>query len=201
MTSLPSKSHPGADGGAEFNRIRARRRASQVKVLKAKAERGETDGTERALVRMGPANTRIITGQDDLSEWDDEELRRGQRRDKNGRFQGKDPVVVPKALHDELVRRTLIQANDIMRDNLGEAVCMLVALAKSPGVEAKDRLRAISMIMDRVMGKSPDKVEISGQSPWLVALQGGIVTVNGENSNGATVLEEDDVDDADFVDE
>lgn len=180
--------------------VRAKRRASTQSAIKAKAERGETHGNERALVRIGAATTKIITGQDDLSEWDDEELRQGQRRDKNGRFQGRTPKIVPKALHDELVRRTLIQANDIMRDNLEEAVCMLVALAKSPGVEAKDRLRAISMIMDRVMGKSPDKVEISGQSPWLVALQGGIVTMSGENGNGATVLEEDEADDADFVD-
>jgi hypothetical protein len=111
---------------------------------------------------------------------------------------GVTPKIVPKALHDELIRRTLLQANELMRENLPAAVEMLVALATNEGVEAKDRLRAISMILDRVMGKSPDKVEISGQSPWLVALQGGIVTMNG---NGAHAPEEDDIDDADFVDE
>lgn len=185
--------------GPEANRIRAKRRASQVRVLKAKAERGETDGTERALVRLGASNTRILTGQDDLSEWDDEELRMGQRRDKNGRFQGSAPRVVPKALHDELIRRTLIEANDLMRENLPAAVQMLVKIAKSPGVEAKDRLRAISMILDRVMGKSPDKVEISGQSPWLIALQAGVVHVSGNGAEDEPTQE--DIEDAEWEDE
>lgn len=179
--------------------VRAKRSAASPGAIAAKAARGETDGTERALVRMGRSNTRVITGQDDLSEWTDEELRQGQRYDKNGRFQGKAPVVVPKVLHDELVRRTLISANDLMRDNLEDAVKMLVKLAKSPGVEAKDRLRAISMIMDRVMGKSPDKVEISGQSPWLIALQAGVVHVNGDDE--PTEEDVEDIEDAEWVDE
>ena len=180
----------------KFNRtVRAKRRASGIGAITAKAARGEADGKERAVMRIGATNTRIITGQDDLSDWSDEELREGRRRDRNGAWQGVTPKIVPKALHDELVRRTLTSANETMRDNLEEAVRCLVQLATSEAIEAKDRLRAISMIMDRVMGKSPDKVEISGQSPWLVALQGGIVTVD----NDATP-EEEDVEDADWED-
>lgn len=168
-------------------------------------ENGTATGKERAVVRLGISTTRIITGQDDLSEWSDEELRAGRRRDKHGGWMGVEPKIIPKALHDELVRRTLFQSNELMREDLPEAVRMLVKLATSDAVEAKDRLRAISMIMDRVMGKSPDKVEISGQSPWLLALQGGIISMNGNaEGNGAHAPEEedlDDIDDADTVDE
>lgn len=39
----------------------------------------------------------ILDGVVDLSEWDDEEIFRGQRRSPNGRFQGKPPIVVPQA--------------------------------------------------------------------------------------------------------
>lgn len=180
----------------EANHLRAKRRNATVARLRVKAANGETDGSERGLIRLGASNTRILTGQDDLSDWDDEELRKGTRRDKNGKWQGKAPIVVPKALHDELIRRTMLHANEIMQDNLEEAVRELVHIATSEACEAKDRLRAISMIMDRVMGKPADKVEISGQSPWLVALQGGIVTMNG---NG--VVEEDDVDEAEWEDD
>lgn len=174
--------------------IRGKRRNSTQSAIKAKVERGEATGNERAVVRIGAAATRIITGQDDLSEWDDEELRMGQRRDKNGRFQGRVPKIIPKAIHDELVRRTLSDANELMRENLPAAVQVLVKLAKSNAVEPKDRLRAVNMIMERVMGKSPDKVEISGTSPWLVALQGGIVTVDNDAE------EEDDIEEAEWID-
>lgn len=134
---------------------------------------------------------------DDLSDWDDEELREGRRKDKHGGWIGRAPTIVPKALHDELVRRTLLNANELMRDNLEDAVRELVHIATSEACEAKDRLRAISMILDRVMGKAADKVEISGTVPWLMALQGGIVSLQDN------VAEEDDedIEDADWVDE
>jgi len=196
VRSLPRKASGTTASSAES--IRSKRNASTQGAIKAKVANGTATGKERAVVRLGLSTTRVITGQDDLSEWSDEELREGRRRDKHGGWMGVTPKIVPKALHDELIRRTLLQANELMRENLPAAVEMLVALATNEGVEAKDRLRAISMILDRVMGKSPDKVEISGQSPWLVALQGGIVTMNG---NGAHAPEEDDIDDADFVDE
>lgn len=163
---------------AESKSIRARRNASSQKAIRERAERGETHGNERALVRIGKANTRIITGQEDLSEWDEEELRRGQRRDKNGRFQGQAPKVVPKAIHDELVRRTLNKATELFNENLVTAVECLVDIVKGEDVEDKDRIRAASMILDRVMGKTPDKVELSAEvKPWQSAVSGGIVRI------------------------
>jgi hypothetical protein len=180
--------------GAASNTIRAKRRSSTVAALRKKAAAGETTGKERGLIRLGPANTRILTGMDDLSDWDDEELREGRRKDKNGAWVGRAPTIVPKALHDELVRRTLLNANEMMRENLEDAVRELVHIATSEACEAKDRLRAISMILDRVMGKAADKVEISGTVPWLLALQGGIVTVG----DAVDEESEDDIDEADW---
>lgn len=185
----------------EINKtVRAKRRNSTQKAIAAKAERGEATGTERALVRIGASNTRILTGQDDLSDWSDEELRQGRRASKDGTFDGRPPKVVPKALHDELIRRTLTNANDKMRENLEDAVQELCTIAVSEAVEAKDRLRAISMILDRVMGKSPEKVEISGQSPWLIALQAGVVTVNGNGAVQGEAALDEDIEDAEWED-
>jgi len=183
--------------GPKANSVRAKRRTMSQASIAAKIERGDANGEERVLVRMGKANTAVLMGTDDLSDWTDEELRYGRRLGKGGRFIGRPPKVVPKALHDELVRRTLASAQNLMRDNLEDAVEQLCIIARSPAVEAKDRLRAISMIMDRVMGKSPEKVEISGQSPWLVALQAGVVNVNGDGTVEAEAVEED-IEDADW---
>jgi len=161
--------------------------------LKRKAERGEADGTERALIRVGARNTAILIGEDDLSDWDEEELRRGQRRDKNGRFQGQPPKVVPKAIHDELVRRTLAKAEELMRENLYTAIEALVEIITGQDTEDRDKLKAIDMIMNRVMGKTPDRIQFSGaMKPWEIALRKGIVSTDDD------VL---DIDDADVVEE
>lgn len=159
--------------------IAAKRRQSRVSNIKARAEAGKDVSNERAYIRVGKRNTRILTGQEDLSEWSDEELKRGQRRDKNGRWQGRPPSVVPKPLHDELVRRTLKRANDVMRDSIDDAVKVLTNIVNDESVEPKDRLRAINMVLERVMGKTPDKVEVSGEAPWQIALNAGIVNVTG----------------------
>lgn len=175
--------------GATTRSIAAKRATTTVGAIKRKAAKGQATGKERASIRVGTGTTRLLTGQEDLSTWDDEELRRGQRRDRNGRFQGRQPRVVPKAVHDELVRRTLDQANKLFTENLVAAVEALCQIALDPGVEPKDRLRAVQMITDRSMGKSPEKVEVSADQPWLVALQGAIVSI------GATEATEDDDDD------
>lgn len=156
--------------------VRARKKASTPKAIREKAERGETNGNERALMRIGKTNTKIITGQEDLSLWSDEELRRGQRKDKHGQWKGRPPKIVPKAIHDELVRRTMEKAVGLMNDNLTEAVQCLIDIVKGSDVEDKDRIKAASMIIDRVMGRTPEKVELSATvKPWQQAVQGGIV--------------------------
>jgi len=90
---------------------------------------------------------------------------------------GKDPVVVPKVLHDELVKRTISKANSTMLENLNIAVDMLTSIVSGTDVEPKDKLTAIRMIMDRVMGKEPQKIEVGGEAKWQVAIQAGIVSL------------------------
>lgn len=175
-------------------RIAAKRANTTVGAIKRKQAAGTANGNERASIRIGKTNTRIMTGVEDLSEWDEEELRRGQRRNKNGRFVGRAPRVVPKAVHDELVRRTLSKAHELFRDNLVQAVQVLTELVTDPSVEAKDKLRAIQMITDRAMGKNPERVEISAEQPWLVALEGAIVSVDAVNDPAD---EDDDPEDQD----
>lgn len=140
--------------------VRARRAAVNVPRLKKRLEAGEDLDGVRALVRVGTMNTRILTGQEDLSVWDEEELLRGQRKDKNGRFQGRPPVVVPLAIHREITRRQMEKAAILMRDNVTEAVQCLIEIIKGAESEDKDRIKAAEMIMNRVMGTAPVKVEV-----------------------------------------
>lgn len=174
--------------------IRARRRAASPAALQKKREEGTLRGDERAFVRVGASASMVLAGEDDLSEWSDEELKRGMRcvqaGPRKGRFIGKPPVVVPKKLHDELVRRTLSKANMLMLENSERAVQVLVAIVDDETIDAKDRLVAVRMILDRVMGKAPERIDfsVSGDPEWLQALRGGIVSVENE----ADVIDVDD---------
>ena len=40
-------------------------------------------------IAIGQTNLAILRGEEDVSLWSDEELRRGQRRDKNGHWVGR----------------------------------------------------------------------------------------------------------------
>lgn len=176
--------------GTNFSKtIRAKRRASGVDQVIKKAARGERTA-KRAYVRMGEQNTNIITGRNDVSEWTEEELAAGRRMDKAGGWSGRPPAVVPKRVHDELVKRTLQSAQDHLRNNLEGVVEVLVDLALNENVEPKDRIRAINMVMDRVMGKVPDTVNLRPDMPWVNAITDGIVpTANGSID---TTLDDDD---------
>jgi hypothetical protein len=105
---------------------------------------------------------------------------------------------VPKALHDELVRRTISKTNQLMVNNLYAAVTVLTEIVSGADIEPKDKLTAIRMIMDRVMGKEPQKIEVSGEAKWQIAIQQGIISLpdalGGEPDDYAidTTYEEED---------
>lgn len=163
--------------------VRRKRRASRPDQIRGRLDAGASpeEVPQRAFMRMSRGNTLLLTGQDDISTWDDDELRRGQRKDKNGRFQGRRPKVVPTAVHNELVRRTLNRANEMLRENLHEAIKVLVEIAKDKRAEDKDRLRAVDMIMNRVMGKTPEKINITSEvEPWQEAMDDAVFIVPDE---------------------
>lgn len=160
-----------SDGrGADVLEIKRKRAASSLSNLKKKADAGEMHGKERALMRIGKQQTKLMTGQEDLSGWDDEELAAGRRRDKRGGLAGNQPKVVAKVLYDELIRRTLSTAHEMMRKDLVGAVALLGTIVRDDKAENKDRLKAAGMIIDRVMGKEPIKVDVEVQAKWEGAL-------------------------------
>lgn len=165
--------------GAPAGSIIAKRKACRPEAIES-AIAGGYNVPDRAWIQLSPRNTRIITGQEDLSEWDNEELRRGQKRDKNGKWQGRKPKTVPTALHDELTRRTIIDAKRLMRNAMIPACEMLAEVIKDEKASPRDRIKAATIILDRIMGKTPDQVEIKNTEadlPWLNAISESIITI------------------------
>src|SRR4051794_8597810 len=102
---------------------------------------------QRKLISVGKTSAAILNGDEDLSLWDDEELRRGYRRDKNGIWSGRKPKVVPRAIHDELVRRTLDEAGEVLRDSLVDAVQLYRQILNDVEAPLNLRLQAADKIV------------------------------------------------------
>jgi hypothetical protein len=171
----------GSRGGAQRGvdaRIRAKRAASYPENIRKRLEAGEDPENvpKRGFVRLGPTATRVLSGQESVSDWDDDEIKRGRRRDKNGGWQGRDPVVVPMALHEEAIKRTFEEAQELFRKGLVPAVKYLTSIVENEDVEDKDKLKAVQMILDRVLGKPVERVEINTEpEPWEDAVVASVV--------------------------
>jgi hypothetical protein len=150
-------------------------------------------------VRVGAVNTAILSGKLDLSVWGEDELIRGQRRAKNGKFQGRPPKIVPKAIHDELVRRRLSKAGDLLDESIVDAVLLLRQVVTDDEAQYADRIKAAQLIMDRVMGRAPQTVRLEVEPPWVAALAGAIAEAGPISP--PTPLELDEYDEAEEVEE
>jgi hypothetical protein len=126
-------------------------------------------------VYIGETNRAILSGAEDLSLWSEEELLRGQRKAKNGRWTGRPPKVVPLRVHEELTRRRLSTAYELLREDLVAAVQVLGEVVRDNEAPTKDRLRAAELIIERVMGKAPVKVELGVRTKFEEALEAMIV--------------------------
>lgn len=130
-------------------------------------------------VRLGQRNLAILRGEEELADWDEEELIRGQRRDKNGGWVGRPPKVVPRALHDELVRRKLSEGYQLLATNLVKAVEALGQIVGDPEADANARVKAATVIIERVMGKTPQPIVLAGMNEpkYMQVLRGHVRTI------------------------
>lgn len=151
---------------------------------------------ERHRVALSPSMSRVYRGEDDLSEWDEEELQRGKRR-VNGQFYGPDPTVLPRAIVDELNRRTFEQAYSIVRDDVEDAVRLWGDIVRDPDADMSLRLEASKEIANRILGKSVDRAQVEvalKQEPYLHALEVAIVGTEEDLAEVIDVEPEDEVD-------
>lgn len=123
------------------------------------------DGRD-AYIRVTGRYAMLINGLISVEDLDDEELARGQLKDKNGNFSGRPPKLIPQELVQAMRREWLGRAEAKLREALMDSgIGTLVALAKDRNVDESVRLRASQTIIDRCMGKVPDKIEFRSEDP------------------------------------
>lgn len=180
----------------------------RVGKIRKKVQDAEMRGVSpyRARQRISVTNTRIIAGEEDLQLWDLEELLEGRKRGKDGHFRGRKPVFVPKAVHDELMRRTLTDVNEIIRSAAIPAAERLKKMVEEElAVHFDDegrmyqegldgtQLRAVQEVLNRVLGKVKDNVEITATiRPWEQAIQGVHVVYDDSEIIDLNPVEDED---------
>ncbi len=106
-----------------------------------------------------------------MADLDEEELARGYPRAADGSFRNP-PVVIPKRVHDRLVRELFARADLKLRENLVDSVNVMTKIMKDPDVDPKTRLGASQWVYERLRGKVPD-VQITGDvKKWEEVFEG-----------------------------
>ena len=104
-----------------------------------------------------------------VKDLDDEELRYGKCRDRNGRIP-KPPnktEMVPLDLYDEMVAEHQKRTTEKLRQQMDIALDVMVGVMTDDTVEPKDRFAAAQYLFERVAGKTIERVAVTVQkAPW-----------------------------------
>lgn len=117
-------------------------------------------------VRLRGRYAELLSGKLSVEDLDDEEVAMGRLKAADGTFRGRPPVVVPAELVQAMRREWLSRAEDKLREALLErGIGTLTELAGSDRVDPAVRLRAAQALIERVMGKVPDKIQLAAEDP------------------------------------
>lgn len=103
-----------------------------------------------------------------LEDLDDEELMKGRVRDADGKFRRGDSRKIPKAFHEELMRRIIERGVGKMRSNYMAAVDVIVDdVIGDDTTDIRLRYEAAKYVIERLSGKTPDRVAVAlDMKPW-----------------------------------
>lgn len=118
---------------------------------------------EKALRAMTPRMRDLAEGRLRVEDLDWEELTRGQLRDASGGFRGSKPAMLPREWHDAITAEIVKGAQAQFRVNFDSTMNVLVAMALNPLTPAREKLAASQYIIERVIGKIPEKQEIKSE--------------------------------------
>ena len=144
--------------------------------IKPEPGRSGKQGDKRSpsMVQIGKRWSQIIAevkaGEYSWAEFvanlDEEELARGQLKDKNGKFQGRPPSLVPRefllAGQRELKRRF----DELFQKDVVAMAKAYLEMAKNPNLKEETRAKMMQYAMERVFGGIPKDVTIRQEQPW-----------------------------------
>lgn len=170
--------HIRAKDQKERNKRRARVRKWEAEVVVAQKILSKKAKVQKSDMAKGVYDEDRLVAESilDLDEWDNEELIRGYRRNRNGKF-GVAPQYIPREIQQEAFRRLVGRGERKLKVAYIAAIEELVKLAHGADSE-KVKLDAIKTLLERVVGKVPDIVHVSQEAPWEAMLADAIVPLS-----------------------
>lgn len=156
------------------------------KAVRAEDKRLRTPGQKDKFDGKGP-RTRMelyLDGQLKVEDMTDKELKKGRWADKNGQFKGRPPKMMPKKFFDELQRETIRRwERDLVKD-LNPAIEALREIARGDHrskTPADARFKASVYLIERVVGKVPEKSEVKLEvAKWEEDIEGVLYEPEGD---------------------
>lgn len=145
--------------------------------------RPQNDGSKRRKrmqvgARFADLQARIDDGTITMNEFvktlTPEELVRGQMKAHDGTFKGRPPKWIPADFYQACIRELLSRGEEMWREAFFESIQVFADIARDPKVAAKDRMKAAQYVVERVAGKTPERIEVATVQPWEQII-GGIV--------------------------
>jgi hypothetical protein len=131
-------------------------------------------GDGSGAVRVSKRTVDLMEHPEQIADWTDEELARGAPKHVK-----RPPNMIPAPVFAELVKRVLGKARHRMAAELMVAVEQHIAIITDVRTEDRDKLRAIEMLYDRVLGKQTDTVILAAagaDEPWRKMMDVAIVS-------------------------
>lgn len=119
----------------------------------------------RNMTRQEMFNKGLLTVED----LDDEELRLGRCRDKNGRIPRVTKTLenIPRDLYEEMIAEHHKRIHEQYRQQLNGALATFAECMADPSAEWRDRNEAAKYITERVIGKPQERVQVTvTKAPW-----------------------------------
>lgn len=116
-------------------------------------------------VRVQGRMAQFMKGELTVEDLDDEELARGQFRDEHGRFSGRPNKLIPREVQQEMIRRLLARGDELWRSGYNIAIKVHLEIAADPNNTPADRMKAAQYLIERVAGKTPDRIHIAAEDP------------------------------------
>lgn len=149
----------------------------------------QKDGT--GMVQVGKGTVALMTGEDDVSDWTDEELIRGARMNVK-----RLPHMIPRAVFDELNNRIITRVRHRFAAEMEVAVREHIRIINSRKASDAVKLKAIGMLYDRVLGKPTEtvRVEHEGDPLYLQVVANAIVATPEQAVAAIAALDSGDMD-------
>lgn len=133
----------------------AKGRAAKDKARAEARARGQESASERWK--------KLLSGTLTVQDLDDEELAKMRVRGRDGGFSGSRKAI-PSHLAQQMQQEAIKRANDQFRLAAPAAVKRLLEIASDEDTKDTDAIRALQIVLERALGKTPEVIRVEGQT-------------------------------------